>query len=153
MCTPSTSKAMKRGSLGRVADPDRRRRRSAPRPAHCRWIDDQGHEWLFTRQGGTLVVERPVRTESVMIQFPDLPSQGTCGSRGEAWVLFRTADGHLFHCSVSREVGLMDFQKPKRPSGGVRNLNTHVRTFLDPEDCGCGGSLAIKGGIDGEVGR
>lgn len=153
MCTPPTANHRKQMPMARVSGPDLRNRSAAPRPARCRWIDDQGQEWVFTREGGTLLVERPARVESVMIRFPDLPSSGTSGTLGEAWVLFCTADGHLFHCSVCREIGLMEFPKSEGPAGGVRDLNTHVRTFLEPEDCGCAGPRSKGAGFDGEAGR
>lgn len=153
MCTPPRSTTRMQAPTARIAEPGAGSRGSRTRPASCRWIDDEGHEWLFTRDGGTLLVQRPTRTESVMIRFPDLPSEGTGGSPGEAWVLFCTADGHLFHCSVCQEVRMVEFPKSERSATDIGSLNAHVRTFLEPEDCGWWGARDTNAEIGGEGGR
>lgn len=153
MCTPRKPEFTSQSQPARVAARVPGSGRSAPRPAHCRWIDDEGHEWVFTRDGGTLLVERPARAESVTIGFSDLSPRGSRLSHGEAWVRFRTSDGHLFQCSVCCAVGVMGIGGGRRPSGDVRDLNRHVRTFLEADDF-AGQLLPSAGGpVEAESGR
>jgi hypothetical protein len=81
----------------------------------CRWVDGGGHEWLIAREGGALIVERPATGESVVVRFPDLALEALDGPPTEAWMLFCSADGHLFHCSICREAEVIEFSRSNRP--------------------------------------
>jgi hypothetical protein len=81
----------------------------------CRWIDGAGHEWLFTRDGEILVVERPNARGSVLIRFPELGRGHHDPQVSEAWVLFETPDGHLLHSSVCGDVGAIEFSRSEEP--------------------------------------
>ena len=100
--SPDTSVAMRDGS-----GPDGR----------CRWVDGGGHEWLFARQGGSLIGERPQTGESVVVRFPDLAAEALDGPPAEVWVLFCAADGHLFHCSICHEAEVIEFSRSVRAAG------------------------------------
>jgi hypothetical protein len=100
MCTPPRSTTGSRSPGPRTGQSMTRRRSHDDHPARCRWIDDGGIEWLFTRTSGTLIVERVGRQGSVMIGFPDLPRSSAGQPNGESWLLVGTAEGHLLHCSV-----------------------------------------------------
>jgi len=99
--------------------------------AHCRWIDAVGNEWLFTREGGTLIVERPNARGSVVIRFPDLAQETLDGPASEAWVLFETPDGHLLHSSVCREVGAIEFPESAGPESENTPSNDHPSTWFE----------------------
>jgi hypothetical protein len=89
-----------------------------PNPVQCRWIDGAGHEWLFTRVGDDLIVERPNARGSVMVRFSDLVDSGANGPLAESWVLFETPEGHLLHSSACREVGEIEFSTASDPEPG-----------------------------------
>jgi hypothetical protein len=89
-----------------------------PNPAQCRWIDGAGHEWLFTRVGDDLIVERPNARGSVMIRFSDLVDARVDGPLAESWVLFETPEGHLLHSSACREVAEIEFSTASDPGSG-----------------------------------
>jgi hypothetical protein len=85
------------------------------RSGRCRWVDGGGHEWVFARQGGSLIVERPDTGESVVVRFPDLAAEALDGPPAEVWVLFCAADGNLFHCSICHEAEVIEFSRTARP--------------------------------------
>jgi hypothetical protein len=102
---------------------------SVSESGQCRWIDGGGHEWLLTRLGDTLVVERPNARGSVMVRFADLATDELGEGIAESWVLFETPSGHLLHSSVCREVGDIDFPAavrspvdPANPEPPARDL-------------------------------
>ena len=131
MCTPprrhlvSPQRLHSRRSAG-ISNP-------VPNPAgaHCRWIDHSGMEWLFTRAGDSLVVERPNARGSVAIRFPDL--LGISGSRAakQAWVVLESEDGSVFHCGVSSAETPMGEPTPPDPASRWSRANRSVRTWFE----------------------
>ncbi len=98
---------------------------------HCRWIDHSGLEWLFTRAGGTLIVERPNARGSVAIRFPGLGGGSEGDAAQEAWVLVEIEDGNVFHCGVSSAAHSVSETTPPGPVPHWARVNRSVRTWFD----------------------
>ncbi len=99
--------------------------------AHCRWIDHSGLEWLFTRAGGSLIVERPNARGSVAISFPDLVGNPEARRAGEAWIVVEIEDGNVFHCGVSSAATLAAETTPPDPVPRWTGVNRSVRTWFE----------------------
>ena len=98
---------------------------------HCRWIDHSGLEWLFTRAGGTLIVERPNARGSVAIRFPGLGGGAGNDAAKEAWVLVEIEDGKVFHCGVSSAAHSVSETTSPGPMPHLARVNRSVRTWFD----------------------
>jgi len=88
-------------------------------------------EWLFTRSGGTLIVERPNARGSVAIRFPGLGGGSGGDAAQEAWVLVEIEDGNVFHCGVSSAAHSVSETTPPGPFPHWARVNRSVRTWFD----------------------
>jgi len=99
--------------------------------AHCRWIDRSGMEWLFTRTGDSLVVERPNSRGSVAIRLPGLAGGSGSRAANQAWVVLENEDGSVFHCGVSNAEIPTGESTPPDPGPRWPHVNSSVRTWFE----------------------